>query len=145
MRRSSSRQCARPGLNAICAALGALGLLSCGAADHAQVPPTESPDAGTQVASGVNVCPHFEGSLILPQRIRPSESALVAVRVSDPDGDDSQLVFTWSATSGAFSSSDKAVTDYSCSEVGLQQLTFKAQDRQGCSSDMTIAVECISN
>jgi hypothetical protein len=120
-------------------------VIGCGGAEHQKIPPVAEAEAGTQVASGVNVCPRFEGSLILPQRIRPGETAVVAVRVSDPDAADSQLVFAWTATSGTFSASDSSVTNYDCSEIGSEQLTFSAVDRQGCSSSLTIAVECIAN
>ena len=124
--------------------VGALCVLACGSGEHTQVPPSVDADAGTSISSGVNVCPYFEDSLVLPQRIAPRESAFIAVRATDPDAADSQLVFRWSATSGTFSAGDKPVTNYSCLKLGAEQLTVTVTDRQGCSSDLTIGVQCIA-
>ena len=126
------------------ASVAALCVLGCGAADRVDVPDAGDPNTETRVASGINVCPHFEGALILPQRIAPDESAFIAVRATDPDAADSLLIFAWSAMSGTFSSSDEPVTNYSCSKLGAEQLTVTAKDRLGCGSDLTISVECIA-
>lgn len=124
----------------------ALSLLGCGSADHVLVPPPEEPDASqADVSSGVNVCPVFGGSLIMPQRIRPGESASITVRVTDPDAPDAQLVFDWTASSGTFSASDKSVTTYRCDKVGTAELTVTAKDRAGCVSQQRISVECVAN
>ena len=121
--------------------LAALCVLGCGVADRVDA---GDPGAETRVASGVNVCPHFEGALILPQRIAPDETAFIAVRATDPDAADSLLIFAWSAMSGTFTFSDEPVTNYSCSKLGAEQLTVTAKDRPGCSSDLTISVECVA-
>jgi len=108
----------------------------------------ETGDAGAEqaeVASSVNVCPRFAGSLVMPQRILPDESAFIAVRAVDPDALDTQLAFSWTATSGTFTASDKSVTNYRCAQVGSEQLTVVARDHQGCTSELTIAVECIDH
>jgi hypothetical protein len=139
------RSVSTPDRGSLAALVTALFVIGCGGAEHQRLPPAAETEAGTQVASGVNVCPRFEGSLILPQRIGPGETAVVAVRVSDPDAADSQLAFAWTATSGTFSASDESVTDYTCSEIGKEQLTFTAVDRPGCSSSLTITVECVAD
>jgi hypothetical protein len=127
--------------------VAALWPLSCGTADHVAVRPPPDQDAGTdtQVASKVNVCPRFDSSLALPQKITPEQTAVLIVTASDPDGNDSQLVFAWSAPNGSFNPSDKPVTNYNCSQPGIQQLTITAKDEQGCSSSLSIRVECIGN
>jgi hypothetical protein len=126
----------------------ALCALACGSGEHTTIPVTgedAGADAsGTQVASVVNLCPRFDGSLVTPQRITPGESALVAVTVTDPDGPSSELVFSWTATSGVFSASDKPVTSYTCSKLGTQQLSVVVKDRPGCTSQLSINVECVS-
>jgi hypothetical protein len=141
--RSSFRRSARLERGAAAVA-SVLCVLACGSGEHTQVPPSVDADAGTSISSAVNVCPYFEDSLILPQRIPPRESALVAVRATDPDAADSLLAFRWSATSGTFSVSDKPVTNYSCLKLGAAQLTVTVTDRQGCSSDLTIGVQCVA-
>jgi hypothetical protein len=140
--RSSSRSQAAGSLIAI---VGAACVLACGVADRVDVENTGDLGGETRITSGVNVCPHFEGSLILPERIAPSESAFIAVRATDPDAADSLLVFAWTALSGTFSASDEPVTNYSCSKLGTEQLTVTAKDDQGCSSDLTLPVECIAH
>ncbi len=53
--------------------------LLCGAADHTPTPePAVSADP-TEVQSGVNVCPRFDGSLVMPQRIAPSVASVITV------------------------------------------------------------------
>src|SRR6478609_5733850 len=119
------------------------GLLACGSGE--QLPARESADAGdeqAQVNSGVNVCPVFDGSLVMPQRIGPGQSSSIVVRATDPDAPDSQLVFAWSALSGSFSVSDKRATSYRCGEPGKQRLAFTATDRAGCVSTLNVDVEC---
>jgi hypothetical protein len=129
------------------ALIAALWTLSCGTADHvaARPPPDQDASADTQVASKVNVCPRFDGSLALPQKITPDQTAVLLVTASDPDGNDAQLVFTWSAPNGSFNPSDKPVTNYNCSKLGVQQLTISARDEQGCSSALSLSVECVGD
>ncbi len=123
-----------------------LWLLACGSAEHAVIPePAEAGADQAEVSSGVNVCPLFTGSLVMPQRIAPGESTEIMVRVTDPDAPDSQLVLAWSAASGTFSASDKPMTTYRCVEPGTQQLTCTAKDKPGCVSELDIDVECVSN
>lgn len=130
----------------VSAAFVGLCALACGSADHTQIPPPDD-DAGreAQVGSGVNVCPHFDGSVVLPQRIGRDESAYVAAMATDPDAANAQLVFSWTAASGVFTVQDKPMTSYRCSRVGPEDLLVTAKDRQGCSSHLTIPVECIEN
>src|SRR4051812_4402491 len=130
-----TRQRTRKVLGAMLAALCAL---ACGSAEHVQVPPMSEADGGadagteTQVASAVNLCPHVDGSYVTPQTIAPHVSALVAVSASDPDSAVPDLSYAWHATSGAFRASDKAMTNYECSEIGTQLLTVVVTDHPGC-------------
>lgn len=123
-----------------------LALLGCGSGE--QTPSQGSAGASdeqAQVSSGVNVCPIFEGSLVMPQRINPGQSSAIVVRATDPDAPDSQLVFSWTAASGSFSASDKKTTSYRCEAPGMQRLTFTATDRVGCISTLNVDVECVAN
>lgn len=127
----------------------AVGLcaLACGSGEQAPAPepePAASADP-TEVQSGVNVCPRFDGSLVMPQRIAPNEPSVITVSATDPDAPDSLLVFSWSAPSGTFSSNDKPVTIYRCTRVGAEQLTVVARDRRGCTTELKIDVECVAN
>jgi hypothetical protein len=123
-----------------------LWLLGCGSAEHVVIPePVEAGTDQAEVSSGVNVCPLFTGSLVMPQRIAPGEGSELMVRVTDPDAPDSQLVLAWSAASGTFSASDKRMTTYRCAELGIQHLICTAKDKPGCVSSMSIDVECVSN
>jgi len=129
----------------VLAVVTALYALACGAADHAPTPePAVSADP-TEVQSGVNVCPRFGGSLVMPQRILPDEASVITVSATDPDAPDSLLVYSWSASSGTLSSSDKPVTIYHCTRVGAEQLTVVARDRGGCTIELKIDVECVAN
>lgn len=136
---------------ALCAVAGALCAFACGSAEHNMVPPVSEADGGadagteTQVASAVNLCPHVDGSYITPQKIGPKVAAVVAVSASDPDATTPDLNFSWRATSGTFSASDKAVTSYVCSKLGPEQLTVTVTDQPGCSVELTINVECVAS
>jgi len=120
-------------------------LLSCGTADHLQIPPEDAGESAADVKSAVNVCPVFGGSLVMPQRIPPDASSSIVVRVTDPDAPDSQLVFSWSAPSGSFSESDNPMTNYRCGQVGPVELMVTATDRVGCVSNLRIDVDCVAN
>lgn len=123
-----------------------LWLLGCGSAEHSVIPEPEEAGADqAEVSSGVNVCPLFTGSLVMPQRIALGEASEIMVRVTDPDAPDSQLVLSWSAASGTFSASDNRMTIYRCGEPGTQRLTCTAKDKPGCVSTLNIDVECVSN
>ena len=117
---------------------------ACGTSTHSEVYVDNDAGNDTQVASGVNVCPRIDGSWISPQRIRPGESANIVVRAVDPDLSD-KLVCEWRAARGTFNPSDDPVTSYSCSGLGTEPLTITVTDTHGCSSAMTISVECIAN
>ena len=126
-------------------ALGALCAVACGSGEHTDVPPSDEVDVNASVTSGVNVCPRFLDSLALPQKISAGASAVIGVHATDPDGIDSQLVFHWSASSGRFSTNDKAVTTFTCSKAGIVQLTVTATDPPGCSVALTLTVDCVSD
>jgi len=81
----------------------------------------------------------------MPQRIRPDEAALITVRAVDPDASNALLTFEWRAASGSFNPSDKPVTTYRCSRLGIEPLTVSARDRQGCLSELSVPVDCIAN
>lgn len=124
--------------------IAALGAMACGTGTHSTIVDQTEADGGTQVASVINVCPYFADSLVQPQRIHAHERARVSVRAVDPDTSD-HLVFAWRASSGAFTPNDEPVTSYQCSALGAEQLELTATDQHGCSSTMTLAVECIAN
>ena len=118
---------------------------ACGAGDRAPTPEPAASADPTEVQSGINVCPRFDGSIVMPQRIAPNEASVITVSATDPDAPDSLLAFSWSAPSGTFSSSDKPVTIFHCTRVGAEQLTVVARDRRGCTAELQIDVECVAN
>ena len=117
-------------------------LLGCGSADQTRaVPPPD--DSLLNVTENVNLCPHFEGSLILPQTIPPGVLAIVVVRAVDPDGNDAALTYDWSLTAGAFSETLGPSTKYSCTDLGPQVLTVVTKDAHDCHVSLDIGVSCL--
>jgi len=116
-------------------------LLGCGANDH--VPSADDGLVQFQVDPDANECPTFIQSLVIPQAIRPRFSAEAAVVVTDPDGPDSALEYTWSASSGSFTEPKQPTTRYGCEERGLQVLKLLAVDRPGCAARLTLIVNCL--
>lgn len=121
-----------------------LVLVACGSADHSE---QERPASGSPVLNveqGFNICPQFQGSLVLPQTIAPRERAIVAVIVSDPDGDDAKLSYVWTASSGSLDAPDSSQTGYVCDDTGAQVLHVVAEDARGCHVALDITVTCLS-
>ncbi|HYQ03179.1 MAG TPA: hypothetical protein VER96_31110 [Polyangiaceae bacterium] len=145
MFKSTLWHCATHRPSALLGLLAALGAAACGSSEHTEVAQTDGGPEQAEVASGVNVCPLFEGSLVMPQMVRVGENASISVHAKDPDGADSRLVFAWTASSGSFDPSDKSVTSYTCAESGVQELLITARDRPGCISSLTVLVQCIGN
>lgn len=141
----SSRRSPRFGYGSGLVAVAGLLILACGGAEHNRVPePIEAGAEPAKVSSEINICPRFEGSLVMPKRIGPDESSVIAVSATDPDAPDSLLIFDWNAPSGSFSENGKSVTSYRCAEIGSQRLTVTAEDRWGCVGTLTIDVECLA-
>jgi len=118
-------------------------LLGCGAGDHTESPSAADGVVQFQVSPDVNECPAFIQSLVIPQAIRPRFSAEAAVVVTDPDGPDSALEYTWSASSGSFTDPKQPTTRYGCEARGPQLLKLIAVDRPGCEARLTLRVDCL--
>ncbi|HYQ14414.1 MAG TPA: hypothetical protein VEQ58_01610 [Polyangiaceae bacterium] len=120
-------------------------LVGCGAGDSTRAErPAQSVADPVGVTPQINACPLFEASLVLPQAIPFDSAAVIAVRAADPDADDLDLSYSWTATSGRFSEADNAVTEYRCDELGDQALTVTARDAAKCDVDLHIDVTCLS-
>jgi hypothetical protein len=81
--------------------------------------------------------------LVIPQAIRPRFSAEVVVIATDPDGPNSAIEYTWSASSGSFTDLKQPFTRYGCEARGLQVLKLDAVDARGCQSRLALAVNCL--
>ena len=125
--------------------IGAAALFACGSGEQTQPSQMSEPQPITQVDPTVNVCPLFGGSLIIPLDIGPAVSSQIAVRATDPDGDDAALVYDWSASSGTFSRPDQPTTAYRCSALGAQALRVRARDPRGCFNSLVLNVNCIDH
>jgi len=125
--------------------IGLVLLLGCGAAEQTDSGPGAPPESSglTDFDPAVNVCPHFEGSLILPQTVLEGEYAFIAVRATDPDADDLSLTYRWSAPSGEFSSPLEPTTEYRCAVGGVQPLTVVASDLRSCDVELQLDITCI--
>ena len=127
-------------------AAASFALLSgCGSADQTRAARDEeaTPEL-VDFSPAINVCPRFEGSLILPQSIPHAGAAFIAVRAVDPDADDLTLTFAWSATSGDFSAPERPVTEYRCADDGDQALTIVTRDASNCDRALHLDVTCLS-
>lgn len=120
-------------------------LLGCGSADQTRAARSDDEDNKlVDISPGLNLCPRFEGSIILPQTIPVAGTAFIAVRATDPDADDLDLKYAWSATSGEFSEPSESVTEYTCGEPGEQSLTVTALDAADCDVELHLDVTCLS-
>ena len=117
--------------------------LGCGANDQTQVPATNDGLVNLQIDSSLNECPTFTQSLVIPQAIRPRYSAEVVVIATDPDGPNSAIEYTWSASSGSFTDLKQPFTRYGCAAPGSQVLKVEAVDALGCRSRLSLAVNCL--
>ena len=116
-------------------------VLSCGAADSVRADrPEDPPDVG--VESQINSCPSFAFSLVLPKQIATGEIATVAAFAIDPDSDDTQLGYAWSATSGDFAAPTASLTEDTCIESGPQVLRVTTSDPDGCENNLDLDVTC---
>jgi hypothetical protein len=127
----------------LCSSFAGFALLGCGANDHAQPSPTGEGLVQLSFDRGLNECPEFTQSLIIPQAIRPRMSAEVVVIATDPDGLDSAIDYTWSASSGAFSDPKQPYTRYGCEATGRQLLRLDVVDALGCPARLALDVDCL--
>lgn len=130
-----------------CAAAAVLWLqVGCSAADQTRTARDEPPEQEVvDVNTNVNLCPRFDGSLIVPQTIQPGQTAVVVVNASDPDGDSATLTYEWSATSGSIVESEGPGAKYSCGDAGPQILTVTTKDARGCHAKLEIHLSCLSD
>jgi hypothetical protein len=119
-------------------------LLGCGAGDQTRAARDDSGDTKLVYAHPtINICPHFEGSFILPQSIPLDTSAFIAVRAVKPDSN-VELTYRWSATSGEFTAPTRPTTEYRCGDLGDQTLTVVAVDEADCEVPLHLDVTCLT-
>ena len=123
-----------------------LGTLSaaCGSGDHAQIARANEDPQLVDFESKINICPTFLGSAASPTQIPAKESAQILVLADDPDGDDSDLEFEWSAGSGTFTTPRRSLTEYRCDKPGVRVLHVVARDSDGCASALDVGVTCLA-
>jgi len=132
-------------MNLVRFALGAtcaLALLSgCGAADGTKTAREQAPD-DVKIDTGINACPSFIYTMVLPEAIRSGEVATVMAFATDPDWDDNKLKYVWSATSGGFDSPNDSLSQYTCADSGPQVLSVTTSDPEGCENNLDFHVVC---
>jgi hypothetical protein len=139
----SSRGWLLPACYACCLSASLVSLCGCSSTDRSGQ--AAEPDGQLlNVDQDFNVCPEFQGSIVLPQTIPLAQQAFVAVRAIDPDGDDSSLTYAWSATSGMLSDPTRAATHYDCRSAGAQILSVVTEDARNCHARLDIAVTCLA-
>ncbi len=122
----------------------ALAICGCSSAEQTDSGPSDADQlVGVNVGSKENVCPHFESAFVLPQTLAPKEISTIDVRATDPDGKDSALQYSWSATSGSLMVLDQPTTKYQCDKTGQQVLTVITSDPQGCRRALNIEISCV--
>lgn len=118
--------------------------LACSASDESKKVPEDEPDAQElNVAQDFNICPHFEGSIVLPQTIAPAQEAVIVVRAVDPDGDDAKLSYAWSVSAGVLTETVGGSAKYLCNETGPQIVSIVTTDARNCHAQLDIAVNCL--
>jgi hypothetical protein len=123
--------------------LAGFALIGCGANDHALGVTSDNGVVQLEVDPSLNECPTFTQSLVIPEAIRPRFSAEVVVIATDPDGPNSALEYTWSASSGSFTDLKQPFTRYGCEARGVQLLKLEAVDALGCQSRLALLVNCL--
>jgi hypothetical protein len=127
----------------LCLIFAGFASFGCGANDHVQLGPDDDGQIRLQINPTLNECPTFTQSLVIPQAIPPRFSAEVVVIATDPDGPNSAIEYTWSASSGSFTDLKQPFTRYGCEARGLQLLKLDAVDARGCTSRLALAVDCL--
>jgi hypothetical protein len=115
--------------------------LSCGTAEQVRFVRDEPPPQ-PGIETKINACPSFTFSMVLPKQIRPGELATVLAFAVDPDSDDTQLRYAWSATSGDFVAPADSLTEYACVGSGAQVLRVTTSDPDGCDINVDFDVTC---
>ena len=118
-------------------------LPACGSSGDHNPYPTRA-DGRLHPAVDYNLCPVFAYHMLLPHDVDPGDSADATVWVVDPDDEEAELRFAWSATSGIFSDPWLPETKYSCAASGLQGLTLQVRDPRGCERSLELEVNCLS-
>jgi len=119
------------------------GVLGCGGSDHTLLPSADAGLIQLKIDPSLNECPTFTQSLVMPEAIPPRFSAEVVVIATDPDGPNSAIEYTWSASSGSFTDLKQPFTRYGCEARGLQTLKLAVVDELGCQARLSLAVNCL--
>jgi hypothetical protein len=100
-------------------------------------------DNGNAIINGsFNQCPIITGATATPQAVAVGNSLELAATASDADMGDT-VTFAWSAPAGTFSAPATAMTSYTCTQGGTQNITLTISDGQ-CGDTMVIPVDCVT-
>ncbi len=130
-------------LRALALGLTATLLTACGSADSTRAE-RALPSDPVGVSTEVNLCPTFAYAMILPQALQLDEEASVVAFATDPDSDDAQLLYAWTATAGDFNDPSSAWAQYRCAAPGDQVLSVTASDPDGCEKRLDFEINCAS-
>jgi hypothetical protein len=131
-------------LLAFCTPTTALLALGCGSADASHFVQEQEPSQEVAIDTGINTCPSFQFSMILPQALHKGETASVLALATDPELGAAAVHYKWTATSGVFDKPEDSFSQYACADAGPQVLSVTASDPDGCEKSLDFDVACDS-
>ena len=105
--------------------------------------PSTTGSAG--VTANDNVCPVIDGVSASPNEVLVGSSLALSSTAHDVDNGPSPLTYSWTATSGAFSSATAQNPHFTCATAGVATLTLTVSDGDtsaGCPATLAVTVTC---
>jgi len=104
----------------------------------------EPPRLGSVAINGViNVCPTIDGISAAPAEVNVGSTIALSAIAHDSDAAPNALSYTWSASSGSFSTTSTQNPTFTCATVGTAVLTLTASDGDpACVTTSTTQVTC---
>jgi hypothetical protein len=93
------------------------------------------------VRGNASVCPVADSIAIFPGSVAAGASATVSATVRDLDDAPSQLVYSWTSSSGTFAEPRAAQTSFSCAVPGSVTLTLSVRDPD-CEDTLSTTMTC---
>jgi hypothetical protein len=113
-------------------------LAGCGDPDRA----TPTPSGGLELYASASRCPIIESYSANPAVTGVGEQMSLQATVAQAENP-AAVSFLWFASEGAFSDSQAAATDYSCTDVGFQKVTLVVSDGS-CVDYAELPLECVA-
>jgi phospholipase C len=104
-----------------------------------------SKTGGINVNGTVNICPNLQSLSANPSEVLTGSSVSLTSSAVDPDNGPSPLSYSWTATSGKFSSPMSPNTTFTCTQPGVATVTLTVSDGDttaGCPATSSVAITC---